>query len=122
MAASRLRSCERRSDAATVIVPSTSAAPRRRRARDRCASVSAVELARSHVSSTRESVVLTCWPPAPDEREKRHVSSAAGIVTVGPTRTSSMPALYQAGTRWRSNSRRPWSWVEMPVVLGSGMP
>ena len=75
---------------------------------------SALERSRSHVSSTRESVVLTCWPPAPDEREKRHVSSAAGMVTVGPTRTSSMPALYQPGTKWRSNSSRPWSCVEMP--------
>ena len=118
IAASRLRSCERRSDAVTVSVPSTSAAPSRRRASDRCCSVSAAERSRSHVSSTRESVVLTCWPPAPDEREKRHVSSAAGIMTVGPTRTSSMHASHQAGTKCRSNSSRPWSCVEMPGRVG----
>src|SRR4051794_21363587 len=30
-------------------------------------------------SSTRLSVVLTLWPPGPEEREKRSVSSAAGM-------------------------------------------
>ena len=47
IAASRLRSCERRSDAVTVIVPSTSEPARRRRARSRWASVSAAERSRS---------------------------------------------------------------------------
>ena len=78
-AASRLRSCERRSDAVTVIVAvderraeaPAGPGPLGRRS-------SAAERSRSHDSSTRESVVLTCWPPAPDDRENRHASSAAG--------------------------------------------
>src|SRR5690625_1601012 len=32
-----------------------------------------------HDSSTRVSVVLTCWPPGPDERENRQVNSFAGM-------------------------------------------
>lgn len=36
--------------------------------------------ARSHMSSTRESVLLTCWPPGPLEREKRQDSERCGIL------------------------------------------
>ena len=32
------------------------------------------------MSSTRESVVFTLWPPGPDDREKRQFNSAPGIV------------------------------------------
>src|SRR4030095_14683363 len=42
--------------------------------------------ATSRLSSTRESAVLTDWPPAPDERLKRHVSSRSGITTERVTR------------------------------------
>ena len=37
--------------------------------------------ARSKRSSTCESLVLTCCPPGPDDREKRHMSSASGRET-----------------------------------------
>ena len=43
-------------------------------------------------SSTRESVVLTPWPPGPDEREKRSDSSAAGMLQPLVTRRSSAMA------------------------------
>ena len=46
----------------------------------RWVSVRAVLVDTSYSSSTRLSVVLTDCPPGPEEREKRSVSSPAGIV------------------------------------------
>ena len=47
----------------------------------RCGSVSAADDATSYSSSTRLSVVLTDWPPGPEDRENRSTSSAAGITS-----------------------------------------
>lgn len=82
VAASRLRSCDRRSDATTVTTPSTRRPRRLPNARSRCVSESADDASRSQLSSTRESVVLTPWPPGPDALENRHDSSCSGIVTL----------------------------------------
>ena len=50
--------------------------------------------ATSHTNSAFESVVFTCWPPGPDERENRHVNDTgssrrpAGVTgSVGSTAT-----------------------------------
>ena len=51
--------------------------------------VAAVVAATSQLSSTRESVVLTPWPPGPLDRENRHPSSAPGMRTESLTRRSS---------------------------------
>ena len=48
------------------------------------------ELARSKVTVARESVVLTLWPPGPDERVNFQISSPAGIVTDDVTTRSSL--------------------------------
>jgi hypothetical protein len=45
----------------------------------------AVEAATSKSSSTRESVVLTDWPPGPLERLNRQLSSARGSDTEAVT-------------------------------------
>ena len=58
-AASRLRSCERCSDAVTVSTPWTSRAPSRSTARSWSAGGSSSDPVRSQDSSTRESVVFT---------------------------------------------------------------
>jgi len=50
-----------------------------------------------HVSCTRLSEVLTCWPPGPDDRENRHCSSAAGIVSWGVTSRSMRQAWHGYG-------------------------
>ena len=72
-AATRLRCCERCSEA-TI-------AHRRRAAGEHAGPAgrrsSAVEAATSYSSSTRLSVVLTDWPPGPDERLNRSTSSAS---------------------------------------------
>ena len=78
-ASSRFWSCDRCALALTVSTPLTRRGPSRSSAlRLRC-SGSAVVWARSKTSSTRESVVFTPCPPGPDEREKRQLTSAAGI-------------------------------------------
>lgn len=43
------------------------------------------------MSSTLLSEVLTCWPPGPEDRENRQLSSAAGITSEGETDTSMVP-------------------------------
>src|SRR5512132_4371451 len=85
-AASRLRSCERCSEALTVRTPSTSRRESRSSTRARWTGPSALVLATSRLSSTRESAVLTDWPPGPDERLNRHASSRSGITTERVTR------------------------------------
>ena len=77
-AASRLRCCERKRDDTTVIAPSTSRERSRWAASSFWSAVSTVVPVSDQVSSTRVSVVLTCWPPAPDERENRQVISLSG--------------------------------------------
>jgi hypothetical protein len=44
------------------------------------AGLKADEAARLKESSTRLSLVLTDWPPGPEDLENRHDSSSAGIV------------------------------------------
>lgn len=94
MAISRLRSWDRSSDAVTVMEPPMSLRPRRLRSNCRCSSVRVVDPATFHVNSARLSVVLTCWPPGPDERENRQLSSAAGIVSDGGISRSMDQALH----------------------------
>ena len=71
--------------------------------------------------------MFTCWPPAPPDRENRHASSAAGIVTVGPTRTPSSAAspMYPAQaarTNTSTNSSRPLSSVVAIPFDGLSIP
>jgi hypothetical protein len=80
-AASLLRSCERYSEAVTVITPSTSLPSSARIARSFSSSGKTSDEARSYESSTRLSVVFTDWPPGPGDLENRHDSSSAGIIT-----------------------------------------
>ena len=41
------------------------------------------EEATSNTASTREAVTFACWPPGPDERLVRSVTSDSGIATPG---------------------------------------
>ena len=104
-AAARFRHCERCSSASTVSTVPASRGERARRTRSRCDSSRAVVAPRSMLSWTRESVVLTCWPPGPEDRENRSISSAAGTVSPrgapGPgfTRRSSIPPVSRTDDR-----------------------
>lgn len=91
-AISRLRSWERCSEAVTVIRPVMRRRPRRMASVVRSPSESAAESAIFQESSTRLSEVFTCCPPGPDERENRHRSSDAGIVSAGETSRSMQQA------------------------------
>ena len=51
------------------------------RSLSRCSSVSALDSLTFHESSTREDVLFTCCPPAPDERDARIVTSDRGITS-----------------------------------------
>jgi hypothetical protein len=73
---SRFRACERSSWAIA-----TTRGPTRARMRSRCVSVSACEACTSKLASTREAVTLACWPPGPEERLARTVTSDSGIVS-----------------------------------------
>lgn len=64
-----------------MTTPSTSREASRSSARAFHTSGRASVFARSNRSSTWESLVLTCCPPGPDDREKRHMSSASGRET-----------------------------------------
>ena len=117
-AAVRLRRCDRCSAASMVIVVPTKRSRRRSSTRARWTSSSASLAAMSKVSCTRESVVLTPWPPGPELREKRSTSSADG--TLNP---SGMPA--PGGTR--RSATRSLSRVERMVSrvgrgVGAGRP
>jgi hypothetical protein len=79
-AAWRLRSWDRCSEAVTVSTPPTSLPARARIARSLSAGGSTDVAARSKDSSTRLSAVFTDCPPGPGDREKRHDSSAGGII------------------------------------------
>src|SRR6266511_6229288 len=74
---------------------------RRRRARALASGGNDGEPARSKRSSTRESVVLTPWPPGPEARLARNSSSSTGIATSGVIRitwaTASSPAVPRPG-------------------------
>jgi hypothetical protein len=87
-AASRLRSCERCSEAETTSTPSVSRSPRRDTARSRRNGGIDGLVATSNDNSTLLSVVLTPCPPGPLDRENRHRSSEAGTVTRGVTMRS----------------------------------
>ena len=87
-AARRLASWVRCSDAATVSTPSTSRPASWSSTRRRTWSGRA-EPAASHTSSTRESVVFTPWPPGPEDRLNRSLSSDPGITRVRVTGRSS---------------------------------
>ncbi len=93
-AISRFRSWERRSETVTVTDPAISRRPSRVISILCCSSESASESATFHVSSTRLSEVLTCWPPGPDDRENRQLSSDAGIVSADDTFRSIHQALH----------------------------
>jgi hypothetical protein len=77
---------------ATVRTPSLRRLARRARARRRAGSGSDGDRPTSNESSTRLSVVLTDCPPGPEEREKRSLSSPAGMRSQLFTRRS--PATY----------------------------
>lgn len=102
-AASRFRSCERCSDAATTSTPSTSRSPRRDTARSRKNAGIDGLVATSNDNSTRLSVVFTPCPPGPLDLENRHRSSDAGMVTREVTRrsetTSGTGPIIRAGPR-----------------------
>ena len=79
-ASSRFRVWLRMSLATTRMLPSVvsrdDSLPSRRA---RCSSSSAREPGIFQKISTREEVLLTCWPPAPDDRDTRTSSSLRGI-------------------------------------------
>lgn len=79
-AAIRLRCWERCSDALIVSTVPVRRSARKASARRRCTSLSAIVVPMSKLSWTRESVVLTDWPPGPEERENCSTSSAAAMV------------------------------------------
>lgn len=80
LAAVRLRRWERCSAALIVSTVPDSRVASRSRAKVRWASVSAVVVPMSRLSCTRESAVLTPWPPGPDACENCSRSSPAGTV------------------------------------------
>ena len=98
-AASRLRSCDRCSDALTVSTPSVRRPASACSARFRSTGPSARERARSIDTSARLSVVFTDWPPGPDDRENRHDRSSGGItaprIWIGPV---TLPMIRQQAT------------------------
>ena len=119
-AATRLRCCERCSEALT-----TSRGPSRLTARARWVSVSDGEPARSSESSTRLSVVFTDCPPGPDDFENCSTSSPAGITrpsgNPGPARTTrSWPGVTATPTPWRG--RCPSPSVRRPHGCARGRP
>ena len=80
-AALRFCNCDLCSDAVITKHPSTNLDSSRAKARVRRCSLNAREFKRSNTNWTLESVVLTLWPPGPDDLENFHVSSACGITT-----------------------------------------
>ena len=80
-AALRFCNCERCSEALITTHPSINFEPSRAMARARRCSLNELELARSKVNCTFESVVFTLWPPGPDDLENFQLSSACGITT-----------------------------------------
>lgn len=78
-AASRLRCWERYLLDTTRISLPTSRDFKAVPIRLRCCSSMMRDARRSQRSSTRVSVVLTCWPPGPEDRLKTHCSSPSGI-------------------------------------------
>jgi len=76
------------------MVPATSFRPKRLSSNCRCSSVRVAEPVTFHINSARLSVVFTCWPPGPEERENRQVNSAAGIVSEGEISRSMSQALH----------------------------
>ncbi len=67
--------------------PSTSLPAKRSITRARWVGPSAVVVARSTLSSTRESAVFTDCPPGPEDRLNRHRSSRSGTTTERVTRS-----------------------------------
>ncbi|VXB70629.1 hypothetical protein PSCLAVI8L_180044 [Pseudoclavibacter sp. 8L] len=112
-AASRLRSCERRSEEATVTTPSMRRFPSRSSSIRRLSSVSTRDSLMFQESSTRLSVVLTCCPPGPEDREKRQPSSAAGIVSERDTSKS---------MRQASHGRRPRAGAVVAAAVSRSRP
>ena len=80
-----------------MITPSTSRFSNRRSKISRWLSVNASEVATFQESSALLSVVLTCCPPGPDERENRQPSSEAGIVREAEISRSMGQALHVGG-------------------------
>lgn len=80
LAAVRLRRCERCSAALTVSTVPESLPESRSRTSSRWVSLSAVVVPRSRESCTRESEVLTPWPPGPEAWENCSTSSPAGTL------------------------------------------
>ena len=82
-ASARLRVCDR-SSCATA----TTRGPERASRRARWASVSEAEASTSKIASTRDAVTFACWPPGPDERLVRSVTSERGIESSPLTRSA----------------------------------
>lgn len=79
-AATRFRRCDRCSAAVIINTDPESLGASRSSARPRCTSSSAVVVPRSKLSCTRESAVLTPWPPGPEAWENCSNNSSAGRV------------------------------------------
>ena len=78
LAAALLSRWERCSEALMVSTVPEILSASRSMARSRWSSLSAVVVPRSRLSCTRESAVLTLWPPGPEARENCSTSSPAG--------------------------------------------
>jgi len=119
-ASRRFCSCARDSEAVMTRHPPVSRGPSRCIARSRRRSGMLGDLARSKMSSTRESVVFTPWPPGPDERENRHESSERGIVTDPRTTISSAMAPICPKKSQRTR-RPPFGRVDVAAERGFGV-
>ncbi len=56
----------------------------------------------SKTASTREAVTLACWPPGPEERLARTVTSASGIVRSAVIRSRRWGVFFRLGHVWQS--------------------
>ena len=103
LAALRLRRCERCSAAPTVSTVPESLPARRSRTSARWGALNAVVVARSRESWTRESAVLTPWPPGPEAWENCSTSSPAG--TLRPRGAPGPGGTCRSSTRRLSRTR-----------------
>ncbi len=122
LAAFRLRRWERCSEALMVSVVPEILAASRPRARSRWTSFSAVVVPKSRPSCTRESVVLTPWPPGPEARENSSTNSPAG--TRRPRGAPGLGGTYRSSTQSvcrNPDGRRTLTALRVPWNDG-GMP
>src|SRR5690625_4921967 len=128
-AATRLRCWERCSLAVMVRTVPDRRFCRCASTRRRWVSLSALVVARSRLSCTRESVVLTPCPPGPEAWENRSTSSAAGSVrpsgipgpggTLRSCTSASMPPPARPGAAGPAQPSRGWT-AQSEAVNGGG--